>query len=142
MTVKCSAAVVNNMLDSIETTIGLTAVVRLWAGTIRANCATADDSTVTNIVATMTLSGTDWAAAASAGSKSFLNTPITDSSADNAGTLTYFRLYAAGGTTCHMQGTITATGGGGDMTVDNVSVSAAQQINITGWSWNLTNHYP
>ena len=33
-----------------------------------------------------------------------------------------------------MQGTITATGGGGDMTVDNTSVTAGQTVNITAFT--------
>jgi hypothetical protein len=33
-----------------------------------------------------------------------------------------------------MQGTITATGGGGDMTLDNTSITSGQQVQITSWS--------
>ena len=35
---------------------------------------------------------------------------------------------------CHMQGTITATGGGGDMTLDNTNIAAGQTVNITGFT--------
>ena len=54
-----------------------------------------------------------------------------DASADATGTAAHFRLYASDGTTCHMQGTVTATGGGGDMTVDSTSFTAAQQFTVT-----------
>ena len=33
-----------------------------------------------------------------------------------------------------MQGTITATGGGGDMTLDNTSIASAQQVTITSFT--------
>lgn len=35
------------------------------------------------------------------------------------------------GTVCHEQGTITATGGGGDMTVDNTSIASGQTVTVT-----------
>lgn len=57
-----------------------------------------------------------------------------DASADNAGTADFFRLFASNGTTCGMQGTVTATGGGGDLTLDNTSIAAAQDVVITGFT--------
>lgn len=136
MTIQLSVAVRDAMLNAIETAIGTTAVVKLKTGAQPANCAAADTGTV---VASITLAS-DWMAAASSGSKAFSSTPLQDLSADNAGTLAHYRVYASDGTTCHMQGTITATGGGGDMTVDNVVVAAAQQINITAWTINMAGH--
>ena len=132
MTVQLSVAVRNAMLDAYETAIGTGAILKLRTGAQPANCAAADSGTV---VASITLAS-DWMSAASSGSKAFSSTPLTDASADNSGTLAHYRLYASDGTTCHDQGTITATGGGGDMTVDNVSVTATQEIQITSWSKN------
>jgi hypothetical protein len=57
-----------------------------------------------------------------------------DTSADAAGTAGHFRIKDSGGTTCHIQGTVTITGGGGDMTLDNTSIAAAQAITITAFS--------
>lgn len=136
MTIQLSTSVRNAMLDAIESTIGTSAVVKLKTGAQPATCATADSGTV---VATISLAS-DWMAAASSGSKAFSSTPLTDSSADNAGTLGHYRVYASDGTTCHMQGSITATGGGGDMTVDNTSVTAGQSVSITSWSINMSGH--
>ena len=136
MTVQLSTTVRNAMLDAIETAIGTSAVVKLRSGAPPANCAASDTGTV---IATISLAS-DWMSAASSGSKAFSSTPLTDSSADNAGTLGHYRVYASDGTTCHQQGTITATGGGGDMTVDNTSVAAGQSISITSWSQNMSGH--
>lgn len=130
MTLQFSTSVRNAMLDSIETTTGVSAVLRLRTGTPPATCATADAGTV---VATYSLAS-DYMAAASSGAKAFSSLPLSDTSADNSGTLGHWRLYATDGTTCHTQGTITVTGGGGDMTVDNTSVTAGQQVNITSFT--------
>ena len=46
-----------------------------------------------------------------------------------AGTAASFRIKQS--TTWHLQGTITATGDGGDMTLDNTSIASGQTINIT-----------
>lgn len=126
MTVQMSAAVRNAKLDAIETAVGTSAVLKIRTGAAPANCATADSGTV---LATLNLPS-DWMAAASGGAKAKSGT-WEDASADNAGTAAHFRLYASDGTTCHMQGTVTATGGGGDMTLDNVVLAAAQQVTIT-----------
>ena len=77
-------------------------------------------------------------AAAASGAKSKTGT-WEDTSADNTGTAAHFRLYASDGTTCHAQGTVTITGGGGDMTVDNTSFAAAQAFSITSFTINAGN---
>lgn len=119
----------NAALDAIETAIGTSAVLKIRTGTVPADCGTADAGSV---LATLTLPS-DWLAAASGGSKSKSGT-WEDASADATGTAAHFRIYANDGTTVHMQGTITATGGGGDMTLDNTSIASAQQVTITSFT--------
>lgn len=135
MALQFSTSVRNAMLDAIETAIGTAAIIKIRTGSPPADCATADSGTV---LASITLAS-DWAAAASGGAKAWSGLPVTDSSADNTGTAGHYRLYASDGTTCHSQGTITITAGGGDMTVDNTSFVAGQQFNITAWSWTAPN---
>lgn len=134
MALQFSATVRNAMLDAIETAIGSTAVLKIRSGSVPANCATADAGTV---LATLTLPA-DWMAAASAGAKSKSGT-WEDTSADATGTAGHFRIYASDGTTVHAQGTITATGGGGDMTLDNTSITAGQVVTITSFSFTAGN---
>jgi hypothetical protein len=129
MTVQLSTAVRNARLDAIETTIGVSAVLKIRTGAQPATCATADSGTV---LATCSLPA-DYLAAASGGTKAKSGT-WEDTSADNTGTAAHWRLYASDGTTCHMQGTVTVTGGGGDMTVDNTSFAAAQAFTVTGFT--------
>lgn len=119
----------NAALDAIETAIGTSAVLKIRSGAAPADCGTADSGTV---LATLTLPS-DWLAAASGGSKSKSGT-WEDTSADATGTAGHFRIYASDGTTVHMQGTITATGGGGDMTLDNTSIASGQQVTITSFT--------
>lgn len=119
----------NAALDAIETAIGASAILKIRSGAAPADCGTADSGTV---LATLNLPS-DWLAAASGGSKSKSGT-WEDTSADAAGTAGHFRVYASDGTTVHMQGTITATGGGGDMTLDNTSIASGQQVTITSFT--------
>lgn len=134
MALQYSAAVRNAQLDAVESTIGTSAVLKIRTGTAPANVATADSGTV---LSTITLPS-DWMAAASGGSKAKSGT-WQDASADASGTAAHFRLYASDGTTCHAQGTVTATGGGGDMTVDNVVFAAAQVFTITSFTLTAGN---
>lgn len=129
MALQLSVAVRNARLDAIESTIGTAAVLKIRSGAAPATCATADSGTV---LATLSLPS-DWMAAASSGAKALSGT-WQDTSADATGTAAHFRLYASDGTTCGMQGTVTATGGGGDLTVDNTSFAATQSFTITAFT--------
>lgn len=129
MAIQFSVAVRNARLDAIETTVGASAVLKIRSGAAPANCATADSG---DVLATLSLPA-DWMAGAAAGSKAKSGT-WEDASADAAGTAAHFRLYASDGTTCHAQGTVTATGGGGDMTVDNTSFEVGQKFTVTGFT--------
>jgi len=129
MSLQLSEAVRNARLDAIETAIGATAVLKIRTGTVPANVAAADAGTV---LATLTLPS-DWMAGAASGAKAKAGT-WQDAGADATGTAAHFRLYASDGTTAHVQGTVTATGGGGDLTLDSVSITAAQVVTITGFT--------
>jgi hypothetical protein len=134
MTLQISVAVRNAMLDAIESTVGTGAVLKIRTGEQPANCAAEDTGTV---LATLTLPS-DWMAAANAGSKA-LNGTWQDTSADATGTAAHWRIYASDGTTCHMQGTITATGGGGDMTLITTSITSGQPITISSFTLTAGN---
>jgi len=125
MAIQLSTSVRNARLDSIETTVGTSAIIRIRTGSAPANCAAADTG---SILAEITCPS-DWMAAASSGSKAKSGT-WEDLSANNTGTAEHFRLYDSAGTTCHLQGTVTATGGGGDMEVSSTSFTAGQSFTI------------
>jgi hypothetical protein len=119
----------NASLDAIETTIGASAILEIRSGAVPANCGTADSG---DVLATLNLPA-DWLAAAANGSKAKLGT-WEDTSADGSGTAGHFRIKDSGGTTCHIQGTVTLTGGGGDMTLDNTNIAAGQSITVTSFT--------
>lgn len=132
MTVQYSDAVRMAALDAWETAIGASAKVQVFTGAAPANCGAA--STGTKLLEYALAA--DWAAAAGApGSKTLNNLPI-DGTGLAAGDAGYYRIVDSAGTTCHEQGTVTATGGGGDMTIDNVTVAVGQAVNITGYTKN------
>lgn len=127
MAFQFSVAARNAAIDAIETAIGTAPTLEIRSGSVPANCAAADSGT---LLASMTLPS-DWLAAASSGSKTLLGT-WQDASADATGTAGHFRIKVSG--TCHIQGTVTATGGGGDMQLDNTSIASGQQVTITSFT--------
>lgn len=134
MALQYSVAVRNAGLDSRETTIGTSAVLKIRSGAAPANCAAADSGTV---LASITCPS-DWMGAAAAGVKALSGT-WEDTSADATGTAAHFRLYASDGTTCHAQGTVTGSGGGGDMEVSNTSFAAGQPFSVNAFSLTAGN---
>lgn len=131
MSFQFSDAARNGALDAIETAIGASAVLEIRSGAAPANCAAGATGTV---LATLALPA-DWLANASAGSKAKSGT-WEDTSADATGTAGHFRIWDSTKTTCHMQGSITLTGGGGDMTLDNTSIAAGQDVQVTSFTIN------
>jgi hypothetical protein len=129
MAMQFSVAARNAALDAIETELGASPVLKIRSGTVPATCVTADAGTV---LATMALPA-DAMAAASGGTKGY-NAVWSDASADSAGTAGHFRIYKSDGVTCVIQGTVTVTGGGGDLTLDNTSIASAQVVSITSFT--------
>ena len=127
MALQLSIAARNAMLDALESAIGASPKLQLRTGAPPADCAAASTGT---LLAEFTL-GADWAPAASAGAKAF--SPVSAVVAVATGTAGHFRLLASGGT-CHYQGTVTATGGGGDITVVNTSIASGQEVGLSAWT--------
>ena len=124
----------NAMLDAIQygansgqtRGIGESAIIKLWTGSMPANCALADSGTM---IAELDLAPS-WASDASAGVKSFTFGRVV---AVAPGTLGFFRIYASDGISCHMQGTITEPGGGGVMIIDGADMAWGQGITFAGF---------
>ena len=135
MALKYSVTVRNARLDAIETTVGTSAILKIRTGAPPANCAAADSGTV---LSTVNLPS-DWMAAAASGEKSKSGT-WEDTSADATGTAAHFRVYDSGGSTCHIQGTITTVAvGTGDMLVDNDAFAAGQNFTVSSFKITSAN---
>lgn len=125
MAIQRSVAARDAANNSFETTVGTAAKLKLFSGSLGANCAAADPS---GTLATLSLPS-DWCTASSAGVTSKNGTWTGTGSA--AGTAASYRLYATDGTTCHEQGTVGQ--GSGDLSLDNVVIANGQAITITQW---------
>ena len=135
MALKYSVTVRNARLDAIETTVGTSAILKIRTGAPPANCAAADSGTV---LSTVNLPS-DWMAAAASGEKLKSGT-WEDTSADATGTAAHFRIYDSGGSTCHIQGTVTSVATGtGDMLVDNDVFAAGQNFTVSSFKITSAN---
>ena len=126
MAVQMSVAARNARLDAIETAVSTAPSLIIYSGAQPADCAAADPS---GVLCTIVLPS-DWMAAASSGAKALAGTWQANASA--AGTAASFRIKQ--GATCHLQGSVTATGGGGDLTLNNTSIANGQQVSVTGFT--------
>lgn len=136
--VQYSVAVRNAQLDAKETTIGTAPLLRIYNGTKPSTCATALSG---NTLLAEGALPSDWLSAASSGVKSKSGTwTLTGQSGASTGTAgTFYRIYDSTGTTCHEQGTVTATGGGGDMTLDNNSIANGQTVTVSSYATTAGN---
>lgn len=137
MAIQYSTTLRNNQLDQIESTTGTSARLQLYSGSAPANCAAAPTGT---LLVEMTLPS-DWMSAASGGSKARLGTWSGQGTA-GAGTGTsagYFRITDSAGTTTHVQGTVTITGGGGDMQLDNTNIAQGQVVTVNTFTISAGN---
>jgi hypothetical protein len=126
MTIQLSVTVRNARADATETTIGASPHLRIYTGSPPADCATAEAGT---LLADLTLPS-DWMAAASGGGKGMAGT-WQDASANANGEAGHFRILDSGLTTCHMQGTVSGTGGSGDLKLQSTTIAIAGPITIT-----------
>lgn len=133
MALQYSTSVRNAQLDALETTVGTAPLLRILTGSAPATCATAQSGT---LLVEITLPS-DWLANAASGSKSKSGT--WSGTASGTGTAGYWRIVDSAGTTCHAQGTVTATGGGGDMTLDNTSIASGQAVTMSSASFAAAN---
>lgn len=126
--IQTSDNVENARLDAIEAVIGASPKLRIYTGTKPTNCAAEATGT---LLCEMALPA-DWMNSAASRLKTKLGSwSGVGLTAAGAGTSAgYFRLVGNAGTACGMQGTVTGAGGGGDMTLDNVSIAANQAVTV------------
>ena len=128
MTIQLSTTLRNNMVGQYESTIGTTPKLQIRTGAQPANCAASDSGT---LLCEITLPS-DWLGAASSGAVALSGSWAGTGAAD--GTAAHYRLKDSAGSVCHEQGSVTATGGGGDLTLDNMSIATSQAVSVTSWT--------
>ena len=119
----------NAALDAIEAAIGTAPKLQLRSGALPANTATADAG---NLLVEIALPS-DWLETAATGVKTIKGTWTGTGAAAAAGGTNagHFRIKNTAGTTTHVQGTITITGAGGDMELDNPNIAQNQSVTVT-----------
>ena len=128
MTVQRSVEARNASLDSFETIVGIDPFLDLRTLAPPANCAAAD----TGVEIVHMQLPTDWLAAAAAGVKS--KAGVWSGAGIANGDVGHYRIKETTDTTCHEQGTVTATGGGGDLELDNINIADLQAVTIDSWT--------
>lgn len=128
MAIFWSDTVRNAVNDAWETSIGTSARVRIYDGSVPADESTALGGQTMLVEFSL---ASDWAGASSGGVKSLTGTPLSQAAAA-AGTAAFYRIYDSAGTTCHEQGTVGTSGT--DMIIDNTSIANGQTVRITSWS--------
>ena len=130
MAVTYSFAVVDGKNDVVETIIGPAPLLRVYNGAVPANARAA---LAAQVLLAQGVLPSDWMAASVNGVKNKAGAwSLTGQAGAGAGAAgTFSRIYDGTGTTCHEQGTFTATGGGGDMTIDNNSIANGQTITVS-----------
>lgn len=116
-----------NEATDVVTQAGATSYILIYTGTPPASCATAASGTLLASLACSATFGTVTTGVLTANA-------ITSTTGAAAGVAGYFRLCTtSAGTTTVLQGTVTATGGGGDLELNNTSISAGQTVSISSF---------
>ena len=129
-------AVNNARLNAIETQIGTAPMIEIRVGSMPANC----QAVATGALLVAQALPSDWMSPASGGvmtkNGTWALTALTNIATSNAG---YFRINLGSPSDCQIQGDITATGGGGAMTLDNISIAASQAVTVNTFTLTAGN---
>ena len=128
MALKIPVALRNIRADTFTTRAGGSALLRIYSGSQPADADTAASGT---LLAELTCNAT-FAPAASSGVLT-LNAITQDSSANATGTAGWFRIVKSDGTTPVLDGSVTATGGGGQLELVSTSITSGQPVQVTSF---------
>lgn len=129
MAVQWHDSVRNAVLEGFEAAIGPSPRFRFYTGAKPASVLAPRTGTLLCDFAL----ATDWASNAAGGVKSLSGLPLSVL-ASASGQASYYSITNAAGTVVLEQGDITVTGGGGDLTIDNIQIAAQQEVRITAYS--------
>lgn len=134
MAIQFSTTLRNNRLDQITSTIGNAALLKIYDGTPPTNCAAALSGNNELVSETC---GTPFAGAASSGVLTLNSISVVAATAN--GTASFFRIMNSANTTCHMQGTVSITGGSGDMTLNTTYLTTGGNVTVTSFALTEAN---
>jgi hypothetical protein len=120
VTISLSAAAAKAGLDA-QFDLANSGSMRVYSGTAPTDAKTGLSGNT--LLAQLAMGSTAFGAAAGTTTITKTANAITaDTDADATGTATFFRLYKSDGTTVVCQGTVSASGGGGDAIINSTSV--------------------
>ena len=128
MAVQLSTTVRNAMLDAITTAAGNGCILRIYDNTSPGRPASPATAVTTQVVLAELTCGTPFAGSASAGVLT-LSSITQDSSANNSGTATWFRIFKSDGTTAVADGNIALSGS--DLNMSPLSITSGQPVQVT-----------
>lgn len=120
-------AAANAVVDQLD---GAAGTLKIYTGTQEAD---ADTDPAGTLLVTITLAAPAYGAANTSGLAALLGTPLSGT-AVATGTAGNFAVETNAGANV-FQGSVTATGGGGDLTLDNVSIATGQTVNISSLNY-------
>jgi hypothetical protein len=123
MVLRYSAAIRQAQAAAIVTDAGTNPKVLIYQGTQPASVATAAGGT---LLATLPITGALGTAASGV-----VTLPTMTVAASASGTAQWFRITKTDGTTGVADGSVTVTGGGGDMTLNSTTITSGGTVTIT-----------
>lgn len=127
-------AACNAIVDRLDLGAGA-GLLRIYTGTPPTNVDAAPTGT---LLAELTLSDPAFQGAVDAnpGGRATANSITSDASANATGTAGYFRAVDSDSNGI-IQGTVTATGGGGDMELNSTSIVLGVEVAVTSWTFTV-----
>lgn len=126
MAIKYSTTGITNQLDTLNTLIGPSAILRIYSGTRPANVAASITGTVlAELTCNASTFGTASAGVLTAGAIT------SDSSANATGTASHFRLFKSDGTTAVIDGDVGTSGS--DLNLSSVSIVATGTVAVSSF---------
>lgn len=124
-----SYAACNSECSGLETLVN-SGKLRIYSGTVPTN---ADDSIgAATLLAELTMNADSFGTPSNGAMTA--NAITADSSADNTGTASFWRLWDSAGTTCYLQGTC-GVGASYDMNMNSASVQAGANVSVSSFTY-------
>lgn len=109
-----------------------TGQIKIWSGTAPSD---PDAAATGTLLAHFLLTSSGGWSSASSGETHLVTVPLAGV-VDASGTAGYYRLLDSGGNTL-LQGSVTATGGGGDLTVGSTTITSGDTVQITSYGFTV-----
>ena len=125
MTLKYNTTIIADRLTSLNTDIGINAILRIYTGLQPVSVATAASGSV---LVSLPCSATAFGAVSGG---ALTANAITTTAASATGTAGCFRVFKADGTTAVVDGSVSTSGS--DLNLNSTSISATQNVSITSF---------